>query len=317
MNLCDRFAERGYHTSVATTFGVDFDAYESIVLARLRGAGCRNNMLVADARMITLALSDVAALPTYAGRRYTVRGSGVGNGGVFHPKLFLQVGRDRGRLMLGSANLTAAGLAGNLEIVATFACNETDSGERQLVARAWEYLAPLLDPEQAAQADWMLARAGWLESAIPASGPVELADGTLAALLLADGREAIGRRFAELVDEPVDRMIAISPYWDASLAALVDLERRLRPGRIDVLLDPATRAFPAEVAARCLPELQLYGPQRLSRRPLHPRESVCRDVRAGRSRADRQRELHIGRARRGRQPRQKRRGLRLPSSATG
>ena len=88
MKLCDRFAERGYHTSVATTFGVDFDAYESIVLARLRGAGCRNNLLVADARMITLALSDVAALPMYAGSRYTVRGSGAANGGVFHPKLF-------------------------------------------------------------------------------------------------------------------------------------------------------------------------------------------------------------------------------------
>lgn len=259
MKLCDRFAERGYHTSVATTFGVDFDAYESIVLARLRGAGCRNNLLVADARMITLALSDVAALPTYAGSRYTVRGSGAANGGVFHPKLFLQVGRDRGRLMLGSANLTAAGLAGNLEIVATLACGETDSGERQLVARAWEYLAGLLDPDQATQADWMLARAGWLESAVPTSGPVELADGTLAALLLSDGWEAIGRRFAELVDEPVDRVIAISPYWDGSLAALVDLERRLRPARIDVLLDPATRAFPAEVAARRLPELQLFG----------------------------------------------------------
>jgi hypothetical protein len=37
MKLYERFGERGYHTSIITSFGVDFDAYENVVLPRLRG----------------------------------------------------------------------------------------------------------------------------------------------------------------------------------------------------------------------------------------------------------------------------------------
>ena len=36
MRLYEQFAEKNFHTSVAATFGIDFDAYESIVLPRLR-----------------------------------------------------------------------------------------------------------------------------------------------------------------------------------------------------------------------------------------------------------------------------------------
>ena len=115
MRLYELFAEKGYHTSIATTFGLDFDAYESIVLSRLRGAGCRNNIVVADNRMLTHALSGDFDLPRYAGTHYTI--SGAGSSGLFHPKLLLQLGRRRGRLIVGSANLTPSGIAGNLEII--------------------------------------------------------------------------------------------------------------------------------------------------------------------------------------------------------
>ncbi len=48
MKLFNCFAESGYHTSIITTFGIDFDAYEAIALPRLRDAGCNNNIVVAD-----------------------------------------------------------------------------------------------------------------------------------------------------------------------------------------------------------------------------------------------------------------------------
>ena len=37
MRLYERFTDKGYHTCVATTFGIDFDAYESIVLTASAG----------------------------------------------------------------------------------------------------------------------------------------------------------------------------------------------------------------------------------------------------------------------------------------
>ena len=257
MRLYERFSDRGYHTSVATTFGIDFDAYESIVLPRLRGAGCRNNTVIADARLLSLSLNSPHGLPQHAGRFYTV-GAIAPARGVFHPKLFLQVGRDGARLMVMSANLTPSGIAGNLELVATVACTTDASGERDLIAQAWRFLSRLFDPEQRHQEAWMLARASWLDRSPPATGPVTLADNTTAALLLSGAEESIGTRFASLVDEPGDRLVVVSPYWDRELAALDAISQRLQPARIDILVDPQTCAFPSQIANR-LPGVQFYS----------------------------------------------------------
>ena len=258
MKLYQQFAEKGYHTCIVTTFGLDFDTYETVVLPRLRGAGCRNNIVVADARMLTLALDNRSSLPARAGSHYTVSGVG-GRGGVFHPKLLLQIGRDRARLMVGSANMTAAGLAGNLELVTTFRSLEADDAARELIVQAWRYIEAFLSPEQTRQAQWMLARSPWIAHSEVTSDPIRLADGTDGMLLFSGDGEGIGRRFSRLVTGKVRRLIVVSPYWDSSLGAIVDLTRQLEPERTGVLIDPATQAFPAETVARRLPEVEVYA----------------------------------------------------------
>jgi hypothetical protein len=92
----------------------------------------------------------------------------------------------------------------------------------------------------------------------PGTGPVRLRDGTLAALLITDQATGIGERFAGLIDEPVSRLIVISPYWDPDLTALSDLTVRLAPADISVLLDPDTREFPKDAVGR-LNGIRLYG----------------------------------------------------------
>ena len=259
MRLYKQFAEKDFHTSVATTFGVDFDAYENIVLPRLRGAGCRNNIVIPDSRMLTHALDGASALPKHAGQLYTVNGASAR--GAFHPKLFLQFGRRGGRLIVSSANLTASGLAGNLELVGALACDESETGEQQLIAQAWACVSRLIDDRQQAatgQRDWMLARTPWLQRTTPVNGPVSLADGTVAALLTTDEPMGIGSRFTGLVQEPVTRLIVISPYWDMDLAALKLLANRLQPSEICILLDPDCKVFPKH-ALSGLPPLRLYS----------------------------------------------------------
>jgi hypothetical protein len=53
MKLYEIFNEGGFHTTIITTFGVQFDAFESIVLNRLRGADCRNVVLIGRNQPIT------------------------------------------------------------------------------------------------------------------------------------------------------------------------------------------------------------------------------------------------------------------------
>lgn len=258
MRLYERFADKGYHSSIATTFGIDFDAYENIVLPRVRGAGCRNNIVIADGRMLTHALGGASVLPRQAGKLYTAGGASTQR--LFHPKLFLQVGRKGGRLIIGSANLTAAGLAGNLELVALLSCGAEQDGEQALIAQAWDYLREFIDhsdPMLPMQQEWMQNRSAWLRGATPAEGLVTMADGTEAALLLARPNSGIGPRYTALIDEPVNRLIVVSPYWDEQLTALSFLAERLAPKEIAVLIDPETELFPRDAADK-LPNLKLY-----------------------------------------------------------
>jgi hypothetical protein len=250
MKLYDLFSDKGFHTSLATSFGIDFDAYETIVLPRLRGSGCRNNIVVADSRMLTYALSNVTRLPAMAGSAYTVTGAAAK--GVFHPKLFLQLGRRRGRLIVSSANLTTPGLAGNLEIAGVVECSESLSAEQQIIAQAWAYLSRHVSRDRgpAHQIDWLGARTPWLMRAQFSTGPLTLADGMRAALMTTGEEVGIGQRFAEFVDEPVSRLIVVSPYWDESLAALSYLIERLRPDEIAVVVDNARTQFPREALTR-------------------------------------------------------------------
>ena len=261
MKLYEKYSEGGYHSSIASTFNVDFDAYETIVLSRLRGAGCRNNLLLCDSRMVTASLDGAFRLPRYAGRLYSVSGAqGERAGGVFHTKILVQLGGGKGRLLIGSANLTASGIAGNLEIVSELRATAEPSGERRILRQALDYLLRHLDqgdPAVEAQLEFLRRRTPWLSETEPAQGAISLTDGTLAAFLASGTSDAIADRFIGLVDEPIQRLFVISPYWDEQLAALQYLTSAWKPSEVSALIDKEVTAFPS-VPSAVLPVLRLY-----------------------------------------------------------
>jgi hypothetical protein len=65
--------------------------------------------------MVNQAFSEFGP-PRFAGSSYHIIKADAP--GAFHPKITMLVGPTKGRLMLGSANLTALGLGGNKELVA-------------------------------------------------------------------------------------------------------------------------------------------------------------------------------------------------------
>jgi hypothetical protein len=263
MKLYERFGDRGFHTSLITTFCVDFEAYENIVLPRLRGAGCHNNIVLADNAMLGDALDNGLALPRYAGRWYTA--SGIKAVGVFHPKLLLQLGRNDGRLIISSANMTTSGLAGNLELAGGVICTDAQSAEQSLITQVWRYAANLLrDCGQASEGQlaWAETRTPWLRRASPATGPVTLQDGTIVSFLATGSPLGIGERFVQQIgDDPVKRLIVFSPFWDDKLEALKNLVNRIKPNKIALLIDPSARAFPAD-ALTMLKGAQLFDAQK-------------------------------------------------------
>lgn len=246
MKLYELFAEQGFHTCVVTSFGVDFDAYENMALARLRGAGCHNNLLIADASMLSLALDGASALPRHAGRLYTATGASAR--AVFHPKVILQLGRTKGRMIVSSANMTSSGLAGNLEVAGMIECAADDSGETRLIAAGWQFVSRFLDLNQQGtrrQVEWMMARTPWLREVAAAASAVTLADSSAAAFFTTGGAQGVAEQFLQrLGGERVARLIVISPYWDDDLSGLQFLQRRTGAAATAVLIDSERRLFP-------------------------------------------------------------------------
>jgi hypothetical protein len=248
MKLYEYYGKSGFHTCIVTTFGIDFDAYENVIFSRARGAGCHNNLLIADGRMLSLALDGNSSLPRHAGRLYSVTGATAK--GVFHPKVTLQLGRSGGRLIISSANVTSAGLAGNLELGGVVECQAESSGERKLVANAFRFLTRFLDPGGPGirqQIDWMHARTPWLFEDDVSSDPVLLKDGSRAAFLSSGNAQGIARQFLDCIgSEKVERLIILSPYWDDDLATLHFLMDQTAAGETFVLLDQGRHLFPPD-----------------------------------------------------------------------
>lgn len=248
MKLFNYFAAGGFHTSIVSTFGVDFDAYEAIALPRLRDAGCNNNVVVADARMLAQALADDARRPKFAGRRYSVVGAHCA--GVFHPKLSLQLGKASGRLLVSSANMTTAGLAGNLEVAGEVTVAEDAMQAAPLLRAAVDYLLKFLDSGSVArrQVEWALKRTHWLPATAPAEAVVELQEGMRLAFLPSGDAKGIGQRFVEFIgNRAVKRLVVASPYWDHDLRTLRSLQGRFAGANAAVLIQPQAALYPVHV----------------------------------------------------------------------
>lgn len=237
-------AARGYHSAFITTFAIEYASFEEVMLPQLAAAGATNVIVLADERMSSLALSDGSILPQQLGRDYAMHGPDQ-PAGVFHPKIVLQLGREGGRAFIGSANATAAGIGGNLEIVTEIACTAEPSPEREFVCAVWEYVRSLADDAPGSVRDgisWAGDRAPWLLATTPRS-VVDLVDGSRLGFFARPATNGIADQFAHQIDAPVEQLFVLSPYWD-DLAAITDLMDRFGNPPTKVLIDPASHDFP-------------------------------------------------------------------------
>ncbi|PLY59580.1 hypothetical protein HBH1_02090 [Herbaspirillum sp. BH-1] len=247
MKLFDAFSKAGYHTTIITTFGVDFSAYEQIVLPRLNQAGSTNNLLLADERMLGLSLIDGISRPKSAGQRYSVLGVPSNDLGVFHPKMVLQLGRSSGRLLLASANMTASGLVGNLEIVGEVVFDGNMPEAAQILCSALAFLSRFIEKKSIAgkQVEWAAARTPWLLERSQHAHVVDTGGARMLGLLTSDQDESIGRQFVRLVGRRrVQRLIVASPYWDKDLSSLRVIKQVLNPRKTSLLIQKNRGLFP-------------------------------------------------------------------------
>lgn len=284
-SLFDDFKETGFHSSILSTFSVDPAFYDASLQLRLRGLGCQNNLLLADASMLEQSLEAIPDAFTNAGRKYLV--VPVETSSCFHPKLALRYGQAKARLIVGSANVTSAGWAGNLELVSTLSWQARDEDadndiHRTLFIRAHQWLSSLVRPANDGKAAYKLellrSQSPWVDEAVmEGKAAFTLLDGSQIDLLLSDPSDTIGLadRMLELVDEPVEQLTIISPYWDQQLSALKRLATAVGNPDLRIFLAQNRRnpsrssTFPIGAIGKLALKFHPIGPDESNGRFLH------------------------------------------------
>jgi len=274
-SLFDDFKEGGFHSSILSTFSVDPAFYDASLQLRLRGLGCQNNLLLADAVMLEQSLEAIPDAFANAGRKYLI--VPVITTSCFHSKLALRYGKVKARLIVGSANVTSAGWAGNLELVSTLSWQARDDDHdsevhRTLFVRAHRWVSAMIAPNHDNKAAYKLelirSQSPWIDhNGLEGDTPFELSDGSKIDLLLSDPTNSNGLadRMLKLVDEPVERLTIISPYWDDKLSALKRLNTDVGNPDLRIFLSQSTRnpsrssRFPVAAIGQLAPKFHPIG----------------------------------------------------------
>lgn len=253
ISLHSDLGSAGWHSSLMTTYSVDPSFYDAYIERRLRRYGCENNLLLADAAMLTKAMQATPKAFVSAGRRYVILP--ISMSGCFHPKIHLRLGSDKARLIVGSANATAAGWCRNLEVVTSLDWRPREDANPlgPLIRKSFDYLMNWLNAVPAEVIQYkrrlLLRDSPWLLDVEPNSSGVELNDGSLIDLFCERGGDdpSILRQFARnAAGEKIRRLVIISPYWDANLGGLRQLRKALSDCPTVIALNPAKNTFPMD-----------------------------------------------------------------------
>jgi hypothetical protein len=226
-NLNQILARQAYDHAVICTFTFEPRFFEEYCLDQLNALEQNNNITVILDRRIYdgLMLAPPPEWPRQANIRYLLHPVDVP--GIFHPKLFLFANKDKGLLILGSANFTKAGLTRNAELVGV--CRyERGKNEQHLslFQQAIQFLGLIAQKwpssELEANLQNLVNSTGWLAMNNEEVGSVRLVHNLYRPLWdqVADGLGTI------------DEVHVLSRYFDVQPSLLTHLLDSVRPKKV-------------------------------------------------------------------------------------
>ena len=256
ISLLDKLLEFAqFQTAVFFTYGADLAFFEEAILHPLWQRGCRNVLVFMDARRYADTVGDLGGSTTWVGRRYIVIPVDLGAMRAFHPKLALLLGPERGRLLVGSGNLTFTGFGHNHEV---YTCLDWTPDHRRfqiLISQSWEMIKSVFERwGYAREAGIMLSKgervSEWLRAP---SDPLE----ELQLLHTLDDR-LLDQCGSALENHEVQKITVLSPFLDEAAYALRALYERFQPRAIRLIVQPGrTVGNPEAVQELCRSGLPL------------------------------------------------------------
>lgn len=232
ISIVEEIRKSRFEASVVATFNAYFPFYEDVVLRHLKNSGSRQNLVLIDARVCGGILTIESLRPRLAGREYTLLPIKVRTS--FHPKIVLLLARKKGRLLIGSHNLTLAGFSHNRELTSRFELDDLEDLETQRIFRhAWNFIKAWAN-ETGQPLEEILSGietvAPWLQNDEP-GGDVPLVSA------LPGGRSLWEQARAQLPKSP-KRIIVTGPFFDTDLKFLTQLRSEYPRAEFTIGIDP-------------------------------------------------------------------------------
>lgn len=230
----------GFTGAIFLTYSLNLAFFEQIIAPALDQAGCSNVLILVDPDGYQQALEIGAKSIQSVGLRYVCSPIARRGQGIQHAKMLFMAGPNRGRLLIGSGNLTFHGYGRNLELYSQFEYDASDtSTNTSPFDEAWILIQDLVNDgglSTSAQQHIKAIRDGvsWLNSLAQNPEPV-IWHNYYHPLL----EQLNGWRKSHGFTGPVKKINAISPYYDQHLTALKYLATNLSPRQLEIHLDPA------------------------------------------------------------------------------
>ncbi len=241
---------RKYHSAFITCYSYDFSFFEERILPVLRTANIKNVNVFTDGRYLESLLEHTTGKEFRANKTYTL--TPVYPKGAFHPKLMLLLGVKQGLLIVGSGNLTGAGICSNDEVWGAFHLSADDNSHAALFAEAWKYFQNSKKHVKGfvnQSFDWINKHASWINSLKAESNAwSQLADNQRGLLLYNKPENNLLRQISSLIPKRnLETLTVISPFYDINGKLLSDLNSIFKPGLINSVVHTEFGSIPEKL----------------------------------------------------------------------
>jgi HKD family nuclease len=232
LNLHDLLHHTSYNHAVICTYTFDPNFFENYCLENFNSLKANGNItVITDHETYVQAITGPEEnKPKQANLRYLLHPISVP--GRFHAKIFLFVSRNKGRLILGSANFTKPGITSNAEMI-NYYDYESEKNEEflSLFQTVFIYLNEISNrwPSNALNSNLksMEREASWLgsEAAIEQNPQITF---------LHNLERPLWGQIISHVAAPVDAVYILSRFFDAHTSLLDTVVKNLGPDRIKI-----------------------------------------------------------------------------------
>lgn len=233
-DLHEALNDKSYDHAVICTFTFDAPFFENYCLERFNSLSHNGNITVILDRGVyeQTILGAETHKPKTANIRYLLHPVSVP--GVFHPKLVLLAGKNKGRLIIGSANFTRPGITSNAELVGCYDYEaEKNESLKPLFQSAFAYLTEI---GARWHADMLASNLQDMAREVPWLDPRNSQDiGEIEGVTLINNLDSpLWEQIVARVAAPVETIHLLSRYFDSTPRILDELRKRLRPGKIKI-----------------------------------------------------------------------------------